>query len=68
MKNANTTPHQEWASVYAEVNSLKHDPKGKARGRQVTMAVALKATDQAISLLERNASQLVTRYSRPRNA
>src|SRR5262245_2122742 len=28
MKNANTTPHQEWASVYAEVNSLKHDPKG----------------------------------------
>jgi hypothetical protein len=66
MKNAYTTAPEEWHSVYREVNFFKHDPEGRAKGRQVTMDVALRATDQAITLVEKHVSQLVTRYSPPR--
>lgn len=39
-------------STYAEVNFLKHDPKGRATGRQVTFADAISAFREVLDLTQ----------------
>ncbi len=41
-------------STYAEVNFLKHDPKGRATGRQVTFADAISAFGEVLDLTQRH--------------
>lgn len=63
MKKANQTTPYEWNVVYREVNSFKHAPEGRAKGRRASLDAALRAMDQAISLLEQKAPELVAKYS-----
>ena len=39
--------------VYAEVNLLKHDPKGLATGRKTTVVDGLKGMSEVTDLIER---------------
>jgi hypothetical protein len=43
---------EELWKVHEQVNDLKHDAPGSFEGREVTFAEALKATEQAIQILE----------------
>jgi hypothetical protein len=42
--------------VYAEVNFLKHDPKGRAEGRNASIGDAITAFGETIDLIERRVS------------
>jgi hypothetical protein len=53
---------KDWYSVYKEVNALKHDPKGMAKGRRVTLEMALNAVDELLDLVEAKSSDLSARY------
>jgi len=65
MALVNADDYKDWSDVYLEVNALKHDPEGKAKGRQVTMEVALRAMDQLIRFLETKIPELTARYPLP---
>jgi hypothetical protein len=41
-------------STYAEINFLKHDPKGRATGRQVNFADAISAFGEIVDLTQRH--------------
>jgi hypothetical protein len=55
---------KDWLSVYKEVNSLKHAPKGKAEGRRVTLEMALNAVDELLDLVEGKSAELSARYAK----
>jgi len=56
-----------WYSVYKEVNAFKHSPIGKARGRAVTVDMALSAIERALDLMEEKADHLTAMYPVPRS-
>lgn len=53
---------QDWYQVYKEVNALKHSPMGKAKGRRVTVEMALNAVDELLDLVERKTVELSAKY------
>jgi len=63
MKNANNGTPYAWNVVYMEVNFFKHAPEGRAKGRTVTLDIALHAMEQAISLLEHKTPEISAKYS-----
>jgi flagellar basal body-associated protein FliL len=62
MAAVNADDYADWRAVYTEMNSFKHDVEGRAKGRVVTMEIALNAADQAIGLLERKAADIASKY------
>jgi hypothetical protein len=62
MKEVNAKPFVHWKRVYDEVNAFKHNPEGKAAGREVTMKDALAAFCELLQLLTDGQQLLIARY------
>ena len=64
MKSVCGSVGADWYLVYKEVNALKHDPKGRAKGRRVTFERALNAVDELLELVETKAEGLTKKDAR----
>ena len=62
MGEINRVAFDTWESVYKEINAFKHNPKGRATGRTVTMSDAVESFEQILKLLNANKLKLVSRY------
>jgi len=62
MTEVNPSVFDKWEKVYDEVNVFKHDPRGRAAGRTVTMRDALDSFEQMLDLLNTKKRPLATRY------
>jgi hypothetical protein len=61
MTQVNRTSFDKWERVYDEVNAFKHDPKGRAAGRTVTMSDAIESFEQMLNLLKGTVTKLAAR-------
>ncbi len=66
MASVNKGKCDDWRRVYGEVNAFKHDPKGRWKGRKVTMENAVNAMGQFIAFMEEKAPELCAKFSTAR--
>lgn len=65
MAEVNRRPFDKWERIYDEVNVFKHDPKGRAEGRTVSLSDAIESFEEMLHLLYAGKAKLAVRYRHP---